>query len=110
MSYRGIRTPISKRSNDAFNSNWPQDRSCLLNEVRNRSQVDDDSFRTEAIYLYWIGRYIHANDRRYQHEFDGAAERFFRNLRKINMATGMPASLLNQIDSDKRTKAPSETG
>jgi len=82
--------------------------SCLLDEVRSRSQLNDYIFRTEAIYLYWIGRYIHANDRWHLHEFDGAAERSFSQLAEDKH--GALASLRNQIEPEKRTKAPSESG
>lgn len=53
----------------------------LFDEVRRRLRLKHYSLRTEQAYLYWIRRYIQANDRRHPRELGGTEiERFLSDL------------------------------
>jgi integron integrase len=81
MSYRGKQTPISETRNASREEESRSARPRLLDEVRNRLRLKHYSLRTEKAYLYWIRRYIHANDLRHPRELDGVAvERFLSRL------------------------------
>jgi len=70
MKYHGDKPPVSNSDQSPValvrNPHW-------LDEVRARLRVKHSSLRTETAYLYWIRRYIHANDWRHPRELDGVA-------------------------------------
>jgi integron integrase len=81
MSYDGEQPPIKKPERRPRKSAVAISRSGLLNEVHRRLRLKHYSLRTEEAYLYWIRRYILANDRAHPRELNGVAvERFLTGL------------------------------
>ena len=81
MSYHGKQTPISGTGDTTDSMHAQARRPRLLDEVRNRLRLKHYSLSTERAYLYWIRRYIHANELRHPRELDGVVvERFLSRL------------------------------
>ena len=65
MLYPGKIDPLS-------NATEENKRPMLLEVVRNRLRLKHDSLKTEKAYVYWIRRYILANNKTHPRELNGA--------------------------------------